>query len=249
MATKSQKKQTRKYTDEIKAAKERMKNPTPQMVVNLENYVVYQILYANDAACNQIKFLAPHIEKVEYVSELTKKRLKTIYNALMKRVNAYWEMINASDVDQSSLAELFSNMDVYTDENIDNFRKAIDEVLMLHKIEQHEWVAKVETALVMCQYAVQIGIDLLDRLQRLPNTHPATIRKLLIVEILRVMDDFSKFVTEAAHTGKELINLNDEPTVQQAFRALNKAYVKPENYTKALAAANKENEAEGRMIL
>lgn len=249
MATKSQKKQTQRYNEEIKAAKERMKNPTPQMVVNLENYVVYQILYANDAACNQIKFLAPHIEKVEYVSELTKKRLKTIYNALMKRVNAYWEMINASDVDQSSLAELFSNMDVYTDENIDNFRKAIDEVLMLHKIEQHEWVAKVETALVMCQYAVQIGIDLLDRLQRLPNTHPATIRKLLIVEILRVMDDFSKFVTEAAHTGKELINLNDEPTVQQAFRALNKAYVKHENYTKALAAANKENEAEGRMIL
>lgn len=249
MASKAQKKQTQKYNEEIKAAKERMKNPTPQMVVNLENYVVYQILYANDAACNQIKFLAPHIEKVEYVSELTRKRLKTIYNALMKRVNAYWEMINASDVDQSSLAELFANMDVYTDENIDNLRNAIDDVLIKHKVEQHEWVAKVEAALVMCQYAVQIGVDLLDRLQRLPNTHPATIRKLLIVEVLRVMDDFSKFVAEAAHLGNTLIDLNKEPTVEAAFRKLNITYIKPENYTKALAAANKENEAEGRMLL
>lgn len=249
MATKAQKKQTRKYTDEIRAAKERMKNPTPQMVVNLENYVVYQILYANDAACNQIKFLAPDIEKVEYVSELTRKRLKTIYNALMKRVNAYWEMINASNVDQAALAELFANMDIYTDENIDNFRKSIDEVLILHGVGQHEWVAKVETALVMCQYAVQIGIDLLDRLQYLPNTHPATIRKLLIVEVLRVMDGFSKFVAESAHLGNTLIDLNKEPTVEAAFRKLNIAYIKPENYTKALAAANRENKAEGRMVL
>lgn len=249
MATKAQKKQTQRYNEEIKAAKERMKNPTPQMVVNLENYVVYQILYANDAACNQIKFLAPHIEKVEYVSELTRKRLKTIYNALMKRVNAYWEMINASDVDQAALAELFANIDVYTDENIDNLRNAIDDVLIKHKVEQHEWVAKVETSLVLCQYAVQLGTDLLARLKLLPNTHPVTISKLLIVEILRVMDDFSRLVNDAAHIGTKVIDLNKEPAVEKAFRSLNKAYIKPENYTKALAAANKENEAEGRMVL
>lgn len=249
MATKAQKKQAKKYNDEIKAAKERMKNPTPQMVVNLENYVVYQILYANDAACNQVKFLAPHIETIAYNSELTRKRLKTIYGALMKRVNSYWEMMNSSQIDQASIAELFANMDIYTDDNIDNFRNAIDDVLIKHGVEQHEWVAMVETAHVMCQYAVQIGIDMLDRLQRMPNTHPATIRKLLIVEILRVMDGFSKFVADAAHLGNTLIDLNKEPTVEAAFRKLNIAYIKPENYTKALAAANRENEAEGRMVL
>lgn len=249
MATKSQKKQTQRYNEELKSAKERMKNPTPQMVVNLENYCVYQILYANDAACNQIKFLASSLDRVEYKSELTRKRLKTIYNALMKRVNAYWEMINASDVDQAALAELFANMDVYTDENIDNFRKSIDEVLVAHGVEQHAWVAKVETAHVMCQYAVQIGVDLIARLKQLPNTHPATIGKLLIVEILRVMDNFSRLVNDAAHLGTKVIDLNNEPAVEKAFRSLNKAYIKPENYTKALAAANKENEAEGRMVL
>lgn len=249
MPSKSQKKQAQNYRDEIKAAQERLKNPTPQMVVNLENYCVYQILYANDAACNQIKFLASSIDKVEYKSGLTRKRLKTIYGALMKRVNAYWDMINSSDINKASLAEMFMNMDEYTDKHIDNFRKSIDDVLVKHDVEQHEWVAKVETAQVMCQYAVQIGVDLIDRLKRLPGTHPAMIKRLLIVEILRVMQDFTKFMSDAAHIGNKVINLNDEPTVQSAFRALNKAYIKPENYTHALATANEENEAEGRMLL
>lgn len=245
MASKTQKRQTQKYNDEIKAAKERMKNPTPQMVVNLENYCVYQILYANDAACNQVKFLGGTLKTIQYKS----KGAQTKYNAIMKRVNAYWEMINASDINQDSLAEMFANMDGYTDKHIDNFRNAIDNVLSMKNVEQHSWVAQVETALVMCQYAVQIGMDLLSRLKLLPNTHPVTISKLLIVEILRVMDDFSKFVVEAAHLGNVVINLNEEPTVQEAFSALNKAYIKPENYTKALAAANEENYAEGRMLL
>ena len=245
MSSKSQKKQTQKYNDEIKAAKERMKNPTPQMVVNLENYVVYQILYANDAACNQIKFLGNTLKTIPYKS----KGAQVKYNALMKRVNAYWDMINASDINQDSLAEMFANMDGYTDKHIDNFRNAIDEVLSSKDVEHHAWVAQVETALVMCQYAVQLGTDLLDRLKRLHNTHPVTISKLLIVEILRVMDDFSRFVTDAAHLGNTVINLNEEPTVQIAFRALNKAYIKPENYTNALSAANEENMAEGRMLL
>lgn len=245
MASKAQKKQTQRYNEELKAAKERMKNPTPQMVVNLENYCVYQILYANDAACNQIKFLGDTLKTIPYKS----KGAQIKYNALMKRVNAYWEMVNASDINQDSLAEMFANMDGYTDKHIDNFRNAVNEVLVKNNVEQHSWVAQVETAHVMCQYAVQIGKDLLARLKFLPNTHPVTISKLLIVEILRVMDDFSKFVTDAAHLGNVVINLNEEPTVQEAFRALNKAYIKPENYTKALAAANEENYAEGRMLL
>lgn len=245
MANKAQKKQTQRYNEELKEAKERMKNPTPQMVVNLENYCVYQILYANDAACNQIKFLGDTLKTIPYKS----KGAQIKYNALMKRVNAYWEMVNSSAINQDSLAEMFANMDGYTDKHIDNFRNAVDDVLSTKNIEQHSWVAQIETALVMCQYAVQLGMDLLSRLKLLPNTHPMTISKLLIVEILRVMDDFSKFVVEAAHLGNVVINLNDEPTVQEAFRALNKAYIKPENYTQALAAANEENMAEGRMLL
>lgn len=245
MATKAQKRQSQRYKEEIKDAAERMQHLDEKSIANIENYAVYQILYMNDVACNECKFLGEELKTIPYKS----KGAQIKYNALMKRVNAYWEMINASDVDQAALAELFANMDVYTDENIDNFRKSIDEVLMAHGVGQHAWVAKVETALVMCQYAVQIGIDLLDRLQHLPNTHPATIRKLLIVEVLQIMDDFSKFVTEAAHLGSTIIDLNKEPTVEAAFRKLNIAYIKPENYTKALAAANKENEAEGRMLL
>lgn len=245
MASKAQKKQTQKYNEEIKAAKERMKNPTPQMVVNLENYCVYQILYANDAACNQVKFLGETLKTIQYKS----KGAQTKYNALMKRVNAYWDMINSSDINKDSLAEMFANMDGYTDKHIDNFRNAVNDVLVKNNVEQHTWVAQVETALVMCQYAVQLGTDLLARLKLLPNTHPVIISKLLIVEILRVMDDLCKFVTEAAHLGNVVINLNEEPTVQEAFRALNKAYNKPENYTKALADANEENYAEGRMLL
>lgn len=245
MASKAQKKQTQKYNEEIKAAKERMKNPTPQMVVNLENYCVYQILYANDAACNQVKFLGETLKTIQYKS----KGAQTKYNALMKRVNAYWDMINSSDINKDSLAEMFANMDGYTDKHIDNFRNAVNDVLVKNNVEQHTWVAQVETALVMCQYAVQLGTDLLARLKLLPNTHPVIISKLLIVEILRVMDDLCKFVTEAAHLGNVVINLNEEPTVQEAFRALNKAYIKPENYTKALTDANEENYAEGRMLL
>ena len=245
MANKAQKKQTQKYNEEMKAAVERMKNPTPQMVNSLENYCVYQILYANDAACNQIKFLGDTLKTIPYKS----KGAQIKYNALMKRVNAYWDMIKASDIDQNSLAEMFMNMDEYTDKHIDKFRDAVDEVFVKRDIEQHAWVAQVETALVMCQYAVQIGIDLIDRLKRLPNTRPVAISKLLIVEILRVMEDFSEYVVIAAHIINETIDLNAEPTVQNAFRALNKAYIKPENYTQALTAANEENMAEGRMLL
>lgn len=245
MASKAQKKQTQKYNEELKAAKERMKNPTPQMVVNLENYCVYQILYANDAACNQIKFLGDTLKTIPYKT----KGAQTIYGALMKRVEAYWEMNRQASIDQEAIASLFAEMDEYNDFHVDEVENAIEEVLAKKGVEQHKWVAKVETALILCQYAVQIGKDLLDRLQQLPNSHPATIRKLLIVEILRVMDNFSQFVVEAAHLGNTTIDLNKEPTVEEAFRKFNRAYIKPENYTKALANANKENEANGRMAL
>lgn len=245
MASKAQKKQTQRYNEEIKAAKERMKNPTPQMVRGLENYCIYQIVYMNDAACNAIKFLEPRIENVKYNHPSTSKRLKAIYGGVKKRADEYMRKFSNS-FDQYAIAELFGNMDEYTEENIDNLRKSIEDVLVSRNLEQSAWIASVETANILCQYAVQIGLDLISRLERLPGSHPFLMRELLITDILKAMNDLNNFVASAGHIGNMLIDLNKEPEVVKAFRAFNKAYIKPENFTSAATRADEENIAEGR---
>lgn len=245
MASKAQKKQTQRYNDEIKAAKERMKNPTPQMVQGLENYCIYQIIYMNDAACNAIKFLEPQIGNVQYNHPSTSKRLKAIYGGVRRRSDEYMRKI-ANSFDQGSIAELFGNMDEYTEGHIDNLRKSIENVLVRRNIGQSAWIASVETANILCQYAVQIGLDLLGRLERLPGSHALLIRGMLIIDVLKAMSDLTDFVASAGHIGNTLIDLNKEPEVVQAFRAFNKAYIKPENFTSAAVRADEENIAEGR---
>ena len=121
MANKAQKRRAQRHKEEEKAAKERMQNLDQNSIYQLENYVVYQILYLNDTACNACKFLGDELKTIPYKS----KAVSTLYNALMKRVNAYWEYINIAEVDKYSLAELFGEMDEYLDEPVANFKKTM----------------------------------------------------------------------------------------------------------------------------
>ena len=140
MATKAQKRQSQRYKEEIKDAAERMQHLDEKSIANIENYAVYQILYMNDVACNACKFLGEELKTIPYKS----KAVPTVYNALMKRVNAYWEFLNITGIDHYSIANLFCEMDEYVDDRISDFKSAMTECLTDAGIQQAHWVASVE---------------------------------------------------------------------------------------------------------
>ena len=243
MSTKAQKRQAQHYKKETKESFERMKNLDDAGVAQIENYAVYQILYMNDVACNACKFLGDELKTIPYKS----KAVQTVYNALMKRVNAYWDFVNVTNLDQYSLAELFCEMDDYLDDKIEDFKTAMSDFLEKTDISQPHWVASVECASTLCDYATVVAKDYIRSISNVsPNAR--YLLGLVIEEIFNVSRSLSKTVQEI-HVGKKVIDLNTNPQISSAFKKLNKAFVQPRNFVNAVQNADKINEAEGRIKL
>ena len=136
------KRHAEKRKQRLKETKERLENLTPNQIYQLENYTVFQILYINDAACNECRFLRGKLEKIPYRS----KAIRKIYDALMKRVNAYWEMIYSTTIDKDSLANLFGNIDDYMDEPISELKNAIQKVLEENEVPRRSRADRIITA-------------------------------------------------------------------------------------------------------
>ena len=244
MATKAQKNKEQKYKEKVKESREHMKNLTPNEVAQLENYCVYQILYVNDAACNECKFLGDQLKKIPYRSNYIKK----IYNALMKRVNAYWDMVNETAIDQNSLAELFSNIDDYLDKPILNLRQSIEDVLRENNVGQYEWVASVETAYTMCNFAEQYSIHLIDKISTY-STEIKKMRRIVISAIRDVAESMTKSVQEI-HIGSKIdIDLTSDRRTMKAWNTLQKTVMNPHFFMDAINMADKVNADEGNMRL
>lgn len=242
--TKAEKKKAQAYKEEVARSKQQLDHLTPQQLFNLESYVTYQILYINDAACNCCKFLGGTLKTIPYKSNQAQK----IYGALMKRINAYWELIQLAVPAQTSLSELFSNMDGYMDGCIEKMQKEIESVLVGREIQNPKWIAQLETARTVTAYAVEISNELIHRLLKF-TPRALDLKKLILAEPLRVIDNLCKFVQEANHMRNVNINLNEMPRVVGAFSRLTKQFLKAENYTTALNEANEENRKNGDTIL
>ena len=243
MATKTQKRQTIRHKEEVKAASERMQNLDEASIARLENYAVYQILYLNDVACNACKFLGDELKTIPYKS----KAVKTIYGALMKRVNAYWEFVNMAKIDQYSLAELFGEMDDYLDDRVAEFRQAMIDCLADTGIDHPHWVAQVESAMTLCDYAVTCAKDYIRSISNVSSYAPYMLG-LVIEEIYKVAKSMSEMV-QTIHVGKIVVDLNNDPRVARSFKRLNKAFVSPDNFIIASKTADAANAEEGRMKL
>lgn len=243
MNTKTQRRQIKRYKEEQKSAVDRLQNLDSNGIAQLENYIVYQILYLNDTACNACKFLGDELKTIPYKS----KAVQTIYNALMKRVNAYWEYINIAEIDKYALAELFGEMDEYLDEPVANFKKTISDFLAENGIEHAHWVASVECAYTMCEYAVVCAKDYLSSLCKV-SPNGKYILGLVIEEIRKVAREMSHMV-QTIHVGKTTVDLNQDTHIKSAFKKLNKAYTNPTNFLDAVNTADKENEANNRQKL
>jgi hypothetical protein len=243
MSTKTQKRQAQHYKEAFKSASERMSNLDDRGAAQLENYVTYQILYINDVACNACKFLGDELKTIPYKS----KAVKTIYNALMKRVNAYWEFLNISKIDHYSLAELFEGMDDYLDDKIADFKEAMASCLKENGIDQSHWVASVECAATLCDYATVIAKDYIRAVYSV-TPEAKYMLGLVIEEIFKVSRSLADTV-QTIHVGKKVVDLNTNPQIVSAFKKLNKAFVNPENFIKAVTSADETNKAEGRPVL
>lgn len=243
MATKAQKRQSQRYKEEIKDAAERMQHLDEKSIANIENYAVYQILYMNDVACNECKFLGEELKTIPYKS----KAVHTVYNALMKRVNAYWDFINNTKVDQYSIANLFEGMDGYLDDKIADFKNAVTVCLKNAGIQYAHWVASVECASTLCDYATMTAKDYIRSVSKIsPNAK--YLLGLCIEEIFNVARSLSETVQDI-HVGKTVINLNDNPKIVSSFNKLNKAFTNPKNFINAVSTADKANEKENRIQL
>lgn len=243
MATKTQKRQAEHHKKMQNESMERLNNLDPNSIAQLENYAIYQTLYINDAACNECRFLRGKLEKMPYKSKAVSK----VYNALMKRVDAYWEMIYSTSIDKNSLAALFSNMDDYMDAPIDNLKKAIEEVLVENNVPHADWVAAVETAYTVCHLAEVASLELIEHVSKWSKE----IRKMKcvvissIVEVIRDMSD----TVQSIHMSKMCIDLNTNPKTMSAFKKLYKTFSDPNLFMDAAKVADAENKAEHRMTI
>ena len=87
MPTKTEKRQRLARQRELEEGEKILANPNPVQLQALEEYITWQILYINDAACNACKFLGDELKTVNYRGNGAKK----YYAAAMKRVTAYFD--------------------------------------------------------------------------------------------------------------------------------------------------------------
>lgn len=219
-----------------------MKHLDEKSVNALINYGVMQILYINDTAYNCCKFLEDELTQIPYKTNAVKK----VYGALMKRWDIHRKTLTSPDLDQYSIAALFGEMDEYVDDFIISFQKAIQDVLEREKVPYAHWIAKVETANTMCAYAEQIAKDIVTGIVKI-DKRASLLSLMTASEPRRVMSNLAELV-QSIHV-KKTIDLNTEPTVQTAFKKLNKSFISPENFINAQTVADEENRAEGRMTI
>lgn len=246
MATKSEKKRIENLKKKKKEDVERMKNLSPNEKTELENYYVYQILYINDIACNYCKEISVELKKVPYRSNGAKK----IYGALMKRVNAYFDLIANCGLDMNSIANFFAERDDAVFDKIYNFKNAIYDVFEKNNITHASWLAACETASTLCDYAVKLCQEYIKRIAKYSSEESARkIKCLVIMSISEVIDSLCKFSYNAAGTGSVNLNLNTDQTVVSSFKRLSKEFLNPDSYINAKDAANILNKKEGSKIL
>lgn len=244
MATKTEKRHAEKRKQQLKETKERLENLTQNQIYQLENYTVFQILYINDAACNECRFLRGKLEKIPYRS----KAIKKIYDALMKRVNAYWEMVYSTAIDQESLSALFSNMDDYMDEPISELKNAIQKVLEENEVPYADWLASVETAYTLCHFAEMCSLELIQKVSKW-SKEVYKMKAVVILSITEVARSLTESVQEIHMGNKYNIDLNTNPITMRAFKRMYKAFSDPRMFLNAAKSADDENEKEGRMKL
>ena len=244
MATKTEKRHAEKRKQELKEAQEKLENLTQNQIYQLENYTVFEILYINDAASNECRFLESKLNAMPYRS----KAIRKIYNALMKRVNAYWEMIYSTTIDKDSLANLFGNIDDYMDEPISELKNAIQKVLEENEVPHADWVASVETAYTLCHFAEMSSLELIQKVSKW-SKEVYKMKAVVISSITDVARSLTESVQEIHMGNKYNIDLNTNPTTMRAFKRMYKAFSDPRMFLNAAKSADEENEKEGRMKL
>lgn len=243
MSTKTQKRQTQRYKEKVQANKELLANLTPNQVIQLENYTVYQILYINDMAYNNCKFLKEELKTIPYKSRDVEK----IYKALMKRWDAYQEFIQSSSMNLYSLTNLLSEMDEYMDQVNEDVMSAICKVLESYNVPHAHWVARVETALIICEYAVSIARGLISRTSQYSKTIKGMMCLIAHAPMV-TMNGLARMV-ENIHCRNINIDLNNEPSIRKAFKNLDKTFMSAQNFNTAQENADKENIKEGIMTI
>lgn len=244
MATKTEKRHAKRRKEQLKEAKERLENLTQNQIYQLENYTVFQILYINDAACNECRFLESKLNAMPYKSKAVRK----IYDALMKRVNAYWEMIYSTTIDKDSLANLFGNIDDYMDKPIYELKNAVQEVLTENGVPHADWVASVETAYTLCHFAEMCSLELIQKVSKW-SKEVYKMKAVVISSITEVARSLTESVQEIHMGNKYNIDLNTNPTTMRAFKRMYKTFCDPQMFLDAAKSADDENEREGRMKL
>lgn len=238
--TKTQRRKEARRKEAVAEARASWENPSQAHVCAVENYAMFQVLYVNDAAYNCCKSLEGGLAGVPYRTNTVSKR----YGALMKRWSAYNALIEKTGIDMNSVANLFSEMDGYMDARVSDFQSAVRGVLEREEVPYAGWIASCETALTMCDYAVNMCRQLMKSLSQIsPNARMLSL--LIVEEPLKVMRSVTDAVQQI-HVRKD-IDLTKEKSVEAAFVRMNKAFCKPENFIGAQTAADTLNAEEGRM--
>ena len=160
----------------------------------------------------------------------------------MKRWSAYRKFIEISGIDQNTMANLFGEMDEYMDEKVDKLRTSMQKVLDRENVQYAHWIANCESAMTVCEYAVEISLKFIERIYKISN-RITILKRLVIAEPANVMRDMAELV-QKIHVRAD-IDFNKEDSIQAAFRQLNKAFCNPENFKNAQTTADEINIAEG----
>lgn len=240
MANKAQKRQSERFKEGKRRHEEMMKNLSPNDIAQLENYVVYQCLYINDAACAECEFLADKLKNMQYRS----KQVRTIYEALIKRVKAYREKIDSTQMDKDSLYNLFNRLDENLERPFYKLRQSIEDVIVSSGVDHAEWVAAVESAYTMCDFAVKVTSQLIDKCAKY-SKNIGKIRSILVIkEICDVAQSLSDIVAQIHVKDKE-IDISKDKNARNALESVYDIFINPNNFLDAVNDADVQNAKDG----
>lgn len=244
MANKAEKRKAERYAQKVKILNDRLKNPTLNDIYQMENYVAFQLLYINDAAYNCCKLLGDELKKIPYRSN----QMKKIYAALMKRWAEYNDMVEHTGLNLNSVANLFSEMDEYVDDCVDGIRKAMRESLSGHDITNSDWLADIQSAVILCIYAVEAGRKMVINITKI-SPRASCLNALIAKRPLDVIENMSKIAQQAHCKMNYNIDLNKIPEITSALNRLNDTFFNPDNFIEAQKVSDEINVKEGNKII
>lgn len=194
--------------------------------------LTYMVLFVNDQVYNYSVSLMEAIRNIRHYRHAPKRTA----NMMERSIDAYnTKVFRIASERSDTMAEIMISMEEDVQPHIERYYYTISQILLNHGVDgDTNRIAALSSTINMLAQMSQITIsDFYDRIRKIA---PIADNPLEILSLGKVEYLSGKLTSEV--TGNDVkVNLNDYPSILNAFQAITNALLNPEVFEKAFGKA------------